>query len=257
MIVLDSVSKSYDGGRTFAVRNLSLEVREGETLVLLGSSGSGKTTALKMVNRLIEPTTGSIILDGQNVFDRDPVSVRRSIGYVFQGIGLFPHLTIQENVAVVPRLLGWPSAQRDQRAQELLDLVGLPPHEYADRFPDELSGGQQQRVGVARALAADPDYLLMDEPFGALDALTRDTLEREVLNLKERLGKTIVFVTHDIFEALTIADRMAILHAGRLEQVGAKEEVLRHPAGDFVRQLLEQPARKAGEFRAYFESDTP
>ncbi len=256
MIVLDSVSKSYDRGRTYAVRDLSLEVREGETLVLLGSSGSGKTTALKMVNRLIEPTTGSITLDGQNVFDRDPVSVRRSIGYVFQGIGLFPHLTIQENVAIVPRLLGWSSARRDRRALELLDLVGLPPHEYADRFPDELSGGQQQRVGVARALAADPDYLLMDEPFGALDALTRDTLEREVLNLKERLGKTIVFVTHDIFEALTLGDRVAILHAGRLEQVGAKEEVLRHPASDFVRALFEQPARKVGEFRAYFEGDT-
>jgi osmoprotectant transport system ATP-binding protein len=257
VIVLEGVSKSYDGGRTFAVRNLSLEVREGETLVLLGSSGSGKTTALKMVNRLIEPTSGSITLDGQNVFDRDPVSVRRSIGYVFQGIGLFPHLTIQENVAIVARLLGWSSARRDRRALELLDLVGLPPHEYADRFPDELSGGQQQRVGVARALAADPDYLLMDEPFGALDALTRDTLEREVLNLKERLGKTIIFVTHDIFEALTLADRVAILHAGRLEQVGTKGEVLRHPASDFVRQLFEQPARKASQFRALFESDTP
>lgn len=257
MIVLDGVSKSYDGGRSYAVRDLSLEVREGETLVLLGSSGSGKTTALKMVNRLIEPTSGSITLDGQNVFDRDPVSVRRSIGYVFQGIGLFPHLTIQENVAIVPRLLGWSSTRRDGRAQELLDLVGLAPNEYADRFPDELSGGQQQRVGVARALAADPDYLLMDEPFGALDALTRDTLEREVLDLKERLGKTIVFVTHDIFEALTLADRVAILHAGRLEQVGSKEEVMRQPASDFVRELFEQPARKVGEFRAYFEGDTP
>ncbi len=257
MIVLDNVSKSYDRGRSYAVRDLSLEVREGETLVLLGSSGSGKTTALKLVNRLIEPTTGTIILDGQDVLDRDPVSVRRSIGYVFQGIGLFPHLTIQENVAIVPRLLGWSSERRDRRALELIDLVGLPPHEYADRFPDELSGGQQQRVGVARALAADPDYLLMDEPFGALDALTRDTLEREVLKLKERLGKTIVFVTHDIFEALTLADRVAILHAGRLEQVGTREEVLRRPASDFVRQLFEQPARKVSQFRAYFESDTP
>ncbi len=257
MIVLDSVSKSYDGGRSYAVSDLSVEVREGETLVLLGRSGSGKTTALKLINRLLAPTTGCISLDGQNVFDRDPVSVRRSIGYVFQGIGLFPHLTIQENVAIVPRLLGWSSTRRDQRAEELLDLVGLPAHEYADRFPDEMSGGQQQRVGVARALAADPDYLLMDEPFGALDALTRDTLEREVLNLKKRLGKTIVFVTHDIFEALTLADRMAILHAGRLEQVGTKEEVLCHPASNFVRELFEQPARKAAEFRAYFEGDTP
>lgn len=257
MIVLDSVSKSYDGGNSYAVSDLSLEVQDGETLVLLGSSGSGKTTTLKMVNRLIEPTSGSITVDGENVFDRDPVSVRRSIGYVFQGVGLFPHLTIQENVAIVPRLLGWSSARRDTRARELLDLVGLPQQEYAERFPDELSGGQQQRVGVARALAPDPHYLLMDEPFGALDALTRDTLEQEVLGLKERLGKTIVFVTHDIFEALTLADRVAILHAGLLEQVGTKEDVLRHPASDFVRELFEQPARKASQFQAFFEKDAP
>ncbi len=254
MIVLERVSKSYDGGQTFAVKSLSLEVQEGETLVLLGSSGSGKTTALKMINRIIEPTSGSITIDGRNVFDRDPVAIRRSIGYEFQGIGLFPHLTIEENVGVVPRLLGWTADERRERCHALLELIGLPFEEYADRFPDELSGGQQQRVGVARALAADPDYLLMDEPFGALDALTRDSLEREIVELNERLAKTIIFVTHDIFEALTLADRIAILHDGNLEQVGTKEEVVREPASDFVRDLFQQPARKVEEFGSYFRN---
>jgi len=253
MIVLDEVSKSYDGGRSYAVEGLSLEVQEGETLVLLGSSGSGKTTALKMINRIIQPTSGTISVDGEDVSRRDPVTVRRSIGYVFQGIGLFPHLTIGENVEIVPRLAGWPASRRRARTGELLDLVGLPPEEYAERFPDELSGGQAQRVGVARALAADSDYLLMDEPFGALDALTRDTLEQEVLELTRRLGKTVIFVTHDIFEALTMADRIAVLHSGRLEQVGTKDEVLGRPASEFVRQLFQQPAKKAAELRAYFE----
>lgn len=254
MIVLEKVTKSYDGGRSFAVQDLSLEVHEGETLVLLGSSGSGKTTALKMINRIIDPTSGSISLDGEDVFGQDPVLLRRSIGYVFQGIGLFPHLTVLENVAIVPRLLGWSRSEREGRAVELLNMVGLSPGDHSDRFPDELSGGQQQRVGVARALAADPDYLLMDEPFGALDALTRDILEQEVIQIKERLDKTIIFVTHDIFEALTLADRIAILHEGRLEQVGSKDDVLRRPASDFVRELIDRPASKIGEFQAYFEA---
>lgn len=255
MIALHNVSKSYDGGRTFAVDNVSLEVEHGETLVLLGSSGSGKTTALKMINRLVEPTSGSITIDGRDIADSEAVTLRRSIGYVFQGIGLFPHLTIRENVGIVPRLLGWSAKERRRRTFELLELVGLPPQQFADRFPDELSGGQQQRVGVARALAPDPDYLLMDEPFGALDALTRDALEAEVLDLKDRLAKTIIFVTHDIFEALTLADRIAILHDGRLEQVGSRDEVVRRPASDFVRDLFEQPARKARHFREYFRDE--
>jgi osmoprotectant transport system ATP-binding protein len=244
VIVLDGVGKSFDGGASFAVRDLSLEVREGETLVLLGSSGCGKTTTLKMINRLVEPTEGSIRVGGADVRGTDPVRLRRSIGYVFQGIGLFPHMTVGRNVAVVPRLLGWPRPARAVRVAELLELVGLPARDFEDRFPDELSGGQQQRVGVARALASDPSVLLMDEPFGALDALTRDSLQKELQSLRKELGKTIVFVTHDVFEALTLGDRIGILHDGRLEQVGTREEVLRRPAGPFVRELFEKPARQ-------------
>ncbi|MFH1480388.1 MAG: ATP-binding cassette domain-containing protein, partial [Pseudomonadota bacterium] len=179
----------------------------------------------------------------------DPVDLRRRIGYVFQGIGLFPHLTIAQNVEVVPRLLGWPQKKRTERVRDLLNHMGLSPENYAHRFPGELSGGQQQRVGVARALAADPDYLLMDEPFGALDALTREGLQQELLRLKERLKKTIIFVTHDIFEALLIADRIAVLHQGNLEQIGSKSELLNAPATRFVRDLFAKPARQLLEVK--------
>ncbi len=243
MIVLKDVWKSFNGGQTFVVRGVSLEVAKGETLVLLGSSGCGKTTTLKMINRLIEPTKGSIEIDGRNVTGIDPVELRRSIGYVFQGIGLFPHLTVAENVSIVLRLLGRPKHERLQRAKELLALVGLEPTVFADRYPDELSGGQQQRVGVARALAADPEYLLMDEPFGALDTVTRDILQQELMRLKAQLRKTIVFVTHDLFEAFLLADRIAVMHDGRIEQVGTKEELMKRPATPFVRQLLEKPIK--------------
>ena len=248
MITLSKVSKSFDGGRSFAVRGLTLEVRKGETLVLLGSSGCGKTTTLKMINRLIEPSAGVIEVDGRNVLAQDLLELRRSIGYVFQGIGLFPHMTIEENVAVVPRLLGWSKSRRRRRAHELLDLVELDPQQVARRYPRHLSGGQQQRVGVARALADDPDYLLMDEPFGALDALTRDTLQAEVMSLKRRLGKTIVFVTHDIFEALALGDRIAVMHQGRLEQVGTGGELITQPATPFVSELFAKPARHLAAF---------
>jgi len=249
MITLERVSKSYDGGRTYAVRDLSLHVAEGETLVLLGSSGCGKTTTLKMINRLIEPTAGRIEIDGTDVLDQDPIALRRSVGYVFQGIGLFPHMTIRRNVEIVPLLLGWALAERRRRADELLKLVGLNTATYAERYPDELSGGQQQRVGVARALAADPAYLLMDEPFGALDAVTRDTLQQELLALRRRLGKTIVFVTHDVFEALTLADRIAVLHDGRLLQLGSKKDVMHEPADAFVRDLFAKPGRQLAAYQ--------
>lgn len=253
MIVIRDLNKSFDEGLTLAVRDVSLEVADGETVVLLGSSGSGKTTTMKMINRLIDPTSGEIEVDGRNVLDQDPVELRRSIGYVFQGIGLFPHMNIEENVSIVLRLLGRPAAERRQRAHELLELVELDPGDFAERMPGELSGGQQQRIGVARALAADPAYLLMDEPFGALDALTRDTLQQEVLALKERLSKTIVFVTHDIFEALTLADRVAVMHEGRLEQVGTQDEILSNPATPFVRELFEKPAKQLAAFREHME----
>lgn len=249
MIRLSEVSKTFDGGLTYAVRDLSLEIAQGETLVLLGPSGCGKTTTLKMINRLIEPSSGKIEVDGRSVMDRDAVQLRRSIGYVFQGIGLFPHMTVAENVSIVLRLLGRPTGERRERARELLILVDLSPDTYAHRFPSELSGGQQQRVGVARALAADPDYLLMDEPFGALDALTRDALQQELLGLKERLRKTIVFVTHDIFEALALGDRIAILRSGCLQQIGTKEEVLGSPATPFIRELFGKPAKQLASFK--------
>lgn len=249
MIRLIHVSKSFDGGRSYAVKDISFQVDEGETLVLLGSSGCGKTTTLKMINRLIEPTEGTIEVKGKEIRDQEPVELRRRIGYVFQGIGLFPHMNIEQNVELVPRLLGWPYKKRWERVKELLELMGLPPEDYSKRFPDELSGGQQQRVGVARALAADPAYLLMDEPFGALDALTREALQQELLSLKRHLKKTIIFVTHDIFEALLIGDRIAILHEGNLEQIGTKKEVLAEPATPFVRSLFARPARQLADLK--------
>jgi len=244
MIVLDHVSKSFHSRGPFAVVDVSLTVHEGETLVLLGSSGSGKTTLLKLINRLFECTAGTIEVDGTDIATLDPIVLRRRIGYVFQGIGLFPHMTVEENVAMVPRLLGWPPRRRRKCAYDLLQTLGLDPEVFAERYPDELSGGQQQRVGVGRALASEPSYLLMDEPFGALDALARDALQQELLALKVRLNKTIVFVTHDIFEALTLGDRIAVMDAGRLQQIGTKEEILRQPATDFVRELFAKPAKQ-------------
>ena len=250
MIRLEQVSKSFDDGRNWAVRDVSLQVDAGELLVLLGSSGCGKSTTLKMIIRLIDPTRGTIAVGGRDLKEQDPVRLRRSIGYVFQGIGLFPHMTLEENISVVLRLIGRPKKERHDRAGELMELVGLEPAAFMGRYPGELSGGQQQRVGVARALASDPACLLMDEPFGALDAITRDVLQQELLELKKRLGKTVVFVTHDIFEALRLADRIAVMHAGRLEQVGTPDEILSNPATDFVRQLFEKPARQLSAFQS-------
>lgn len=248
MISVEHVSKSFDNGTTYAVQDLNLSVSEGETLVLLGYSGCGKTTTLKMINRLIEFSSGDILIDNRSVRSLAGHELRRSVGYVFQGIGLFPHMSVKQNVEIVPRLLNWDRAQACARAESLLDMVGLPADAYGERFPDELSGGQQQRVGVARALAADPKYLLMDEPFGALDPATRDTLQSELLNLKKSLRKTIVFVTHDIMEAFRLGDRIAVMSRGRLEQVGTTEELLSKPASARVEEIIHQPLRQLTSF---------
>jgi osmoprotectant transport system ATP-binding protein len=238
MITLQHATKSYDNGKTFNVYDLNLNIQTGETLVILGSSGSGKTTTLKMINRLIDPTSGDIFIDDKNILSLDAIQLRRSIGYVFQSIGLFPHLTIEENIAIVLRLIGKPRTVQRERAAELLQLVNLDPTVYAKRFPIELSGGQQQRVGVARALAADPNILLMDEPFGALDAITRNALQNELIHWKKTFNKTIVFVTHDITEAVRIGDRIAIMHEGKLEQIDTYANIMVQPSSQFVKQLL-------------------
>lgn len=238
MIVFDHVSKTFDHGKTYVVKDLCLTVNKGELLVLLGSSGCGKTTSLKMINRLVKLSAGAITLDGVNIEDQNITSLRRSIGYVFQNIGLFPHMTIEENIAIALRLEGQSITAQKKRAHELLELVNLDPDKYAKQYPDELSGGQQQRVGVARGLASNPDYLLMDEPFAALDAITRTELQDELIQLKNKLNKTIVFVTHDILEAIKIADRIAVMNQGKLEQVGTCQTLLHAEKSAFVRELF-------------------
>lgn len=237
MIRFDRVSKTFPNGFT-AVRELTLEVAEGETLVLLGTSGSGKTTSMKMVNRLIEPTGGTITVGGEDVTAQNPVQLRRRIGYAIQGIGLFPHMTVAENIAVVPKLLGWSLTRIRDRISELLDLVGLEAEQFHTRYPTELSGGQRQRIGVARALAADPPVILMDEPFGALDPITREQLQDEFKELESRLKKTVIFVTHDIYEAVRMADRIAVLDSGKLQQVATPRDMVESPANEFVDRFL-------------------
>jgi osmoprotectant transport system ATP-binding protein len=238
MITLDHVEKRYPGATSPAVGDLTLEIAAGETVALVGPSGCGKTTTLKMINRLIEPTGGRIVLDGTNVLEQDPVQLRRGIGYVIQHTGLLPHRTIRQNIATVPHLVGWADARIDARVDELLEIFDLDP-ELLDRYPAELSGGQRQRVGVARALAADPPVMLMDEPFAAVDPIVRGRLQDQFLEIQERLGKTIVFVTHDVDEAIKLSDRMAILNiGGALEQFAPPETVLREPANDFVREFV-------------------
>ncbi len=238
MIYLKDISKSYDDQRSFVIKQLSLHVEQGETVVLLGSSGSGKSTVLRMINRLIEPTQGQVFFRNQCVKTFAPETLRRSIGYVFQHGQLFPHMTIEDNIAIVLRLTGTSLKIRRHRAHELLEFMNLPPIKYAKRFPHQLSGGQQQRVGVARALASDPDCLLMDEPFGALDPLTREELQQEVLRLKQELNKTIVFVTHDLAEAECIGDRIAVLDKGTLIQTGSFKKLQMDPKSQFVEQLM-------------------
>jgi osmoprotectant transport system ATP-binding protein len=238
MISLEHVVKRFGDSRRAAVDDLSLEISEGETVVLVGPSGCGKTTTMRMVNRLIEPEGGRILVDGKNVMEQDPVQLRRSIGYVIQSIGLMPHRTVAQNMATVPKLVGWDDARVRARIDELMEIFGLDP-ELRERYPGELSGGQRQRVGVARALAADPPVMLMDEPFAAVDPIVRARLQEQFLDIQRRLKKTIVFVTHDIDEAIKMADRIAILNVGaKVEQYASPEEILRDPASEFVKDFV-------------------
>jgi len=238
VIRLEGVTKRYGNGQV-AVHALDLEIGGGETCMLIGPSGCGKTTTLKMINRLIEPSGGRILLDGEDVTKVDPVKLRRRMGYVIQQVGLFPHQTVGENIATVPRLVGWRPERIRARVEELLDLVGLEPAKFRDRYPHQLSGGQRQRVGVARALGVDPPVLLMDEPFGAIDPIARDRLQQEFLRLQREVRKTVVFVTHDVDEAVRLGDRIAVLRqGGYLEQYATPPEILGEPASDFVADFV-------------------
>jgi len=240
VVAFEHVTKRYGGHDARpAVDDLSLTVPAGEICVLVGPSGCGKTTTMKMINRLIEPTSGRITIDGVDVMRQPAVELRRRIGYVIQQVGLFPHLTVAENVAVVPRLLGWPDSRVQERVDELCELVGLDPADYRSRYPAALSGGERQRVGVARALAADPPLMLMDEPFGAVDPIRRDRLQNEFLRLQAKMRKTVVFVTHDVDEAIKMADRIAILQLGGiLAQYDTPDQILAHPASEFVERFV-------------------
>lgn len=236
LIEFQNVSKIYKGGKK-AVDDISFTVETGEMVCLIGTSGSGKTTSMRMVNRMTDPTKGKILIDGQDVTDINPVTLRRRIGYVIQNIGLMPHMTIRDNITVVPKLLKTPQEERKKTAERLINLVEMP-EEMLDRYPNELSGGQQQRIGVIRALAADQDIILMDEPFGALDPITRDSLQDLIKDLNKRLEKTIIFVTHDMDEALKLADHVAIMSEGKVIQYDTPENILQHPANDFVEELI-------------------
>jgi osmoprotectant transport system ATP-binding protein len=240
------VRKAYPDGHE-ALSGVSLEVASGDCLAILGTSGSGKTTLLKMVNRLIEPTSGEIVVRGRNTTQWDPIALRRSIGYVIQDVGLMPHMSIQANVALVLRIQGVKKSGREERARSHLELVGLDPKRFAGLLPHQLSGGQRQRVGVARALAADPDLILMDEPFGALDPITRRELQDEFRALQRRLGTTVIFVTHDIREACRVGDRLAVMDQGRLVQYGTAAELFERPASDFVRTFFREAEAVLGD----------
>jgi len=236
-IELRRVCKAFGAGRA-VIHDLSLRVEGASTLALVGPSGCGKTTTLKLINRLVSPSSGQVLVDDTDIGQVDEVELRRGIGYVVQEAGLFPHMTAEENVDIVPRLLGWPAGRRRRRSNELFELVGLDFDEFAARYPIQLSGGQRQRVGLARALAADPEVVLMDEPFGALDPIIRRHLQDEFIAIKDRLGKTVVIVTHDMDEAFLIADEVAILAEGVLQQIGTPDEIRGAPANEFVEELL-------------------
>jgi len=235
MISLKNITKNY--GSTTVISNLHLEVAKSETLVLLGSSGCGKTTTLKMINRLISFDDGDILIDGKSIMDVNPIQLRRNIGYVFQNIGLLPHFTVKENLCIVPKLLKWEKEKMERQLEKVCDTMHIEKA-FLKRRPKQLSGGQRQRVGVGRALMGDPDIVLMDEPFGALDPITRESIQDEFSSLKALINKTIVFVTHDIHEAFTVADRICIMEQGLIEQVGTKREMLENPASDFVERFM-------------------
>ena len=243
MIELQALTKRY--GDRVVVDQFSLRAERGELVVLLGTSGCGKTTTLKMINRLVEPSAGTVLLDGADVSQLAEYELRRQIGYVFQKVGLFPHMTVGENIGVTPTLLGWAPARVRDRVDELLALVELDPAQMRDRYPAALSGGEQQRVGVARALAAEPSVMLLDEPFGALDPITRDRLQQSFVGIRTQLNVTAIFVTHDLVEALLLGDRIVVMRDGRLIQEGTPRELMRNPADAFVEQLVGTPKRQA------------
>ncbi|MFC6171663.1 betaine/proline/choline family ABC transporter ATP-binding protein [Loigolactobacillus jiayinensis] len=237
LLKMSHLNKIYGG--TKAVDDFNMEIEKGEFICFIGTSGSGKTTTMRMINRMLHQTSGTIEINGEDIAKMDPVKLRRKIGYVIQNVGLMPHMTIRENIVLVPKLLKWPEEKRNEKAKEMIKMAELP-EDYLDRYPAELSGGQQQRIGVVRALAADQDIILMDEPFGALDPITRESLQDLVKDLQERLGKTFIFVTHDMDEALTLATRIVIMSHGKQVQVDTPDNILRHPANEFVESLIGQ-----------------
>lgn len=237
MIEFKNISKSYDK-KLFVLKNIDFKIKTGEFVILIGESGCGKTTTMKLVNRLIDPTTGTVLIDGEDISQVDPIVLRRRIGYVIQKEGLMPHMTIGENIEIVPKLLKWDKKKREDRSYELLQLLNLDPEIYYNKYPHEVSGGQKQRVGIARALATNPDIILMDEPFSALDPITRESIQDEILKLQKELGKTIVFVTHDMDEAIKLGERIAFLKDGEILQFDTPDKILKDPASEYIEQFI-------------------
>ncbi len=251
LIEVQNISKSFNGHEV--VNNISFTVNEGETLILLGKSGCGKTTLLKMINRLLEPTSGTITINNKNISLERPEQLRKNIGYVIQNIGLFPHYTVEQNIEIVPLLLKWGGGQRKKRVHELLDLVGLSPKEFLNRYPHELSGGQKQRVGLIRALASDPPIVLLDEPFGALDPITRKEIQNEFKHLEVLINKTMILVTHDVFEAFYLGDRICLMNAGKVEQIGTSQELVFSPRSVFVKDFFKPHKEQLDLLANYFK----